>query len=254
MTTSHAQRQHSLCSASGAERWLNCPGSVKLSMDLPYEPSSPAAQQGTRAHEMAETILRRWQQEGSLPDGPDGTNGDDAEMFEHAMTYVRRCIAEVEAFDDNAGFRIEQRLTFDEEMQMFGTADFIATGLRSGEPYGVIVDLKYGKKRVKVEENPQLAYYAVALKKVSRKKLQKIKVVVVQPRLPTAEVSEVEYDLPALREWNKRLMLGAEKAISQIMTSTPRLNTGPWCWFCPARDVCPQRTQERIASMFDDPA
>lgn len=259
MTTSHANRSHSLCSASGAERWLNCPGSVKLSMDLPYEPPSPAAQQGTRAHEMAEGLLKMWKDGSTLEVLESLRPGCDlivSEMFDHAMTYVRRCIAEVEAFDHSsespAGFRIEQRLTFNEDMRMFGTADFIATGLKDGVPCGVIVDLKYGKKRVKVEDNPQLAYYAVALKKASKKNLQSIKVIVVQPRLPSAEVSEVEYDIEALREWNKRLTLGAEKALLQIMSRQPQLTTGPWCWFCPARNVCPTRTQERVSSMFDD--
>src|SRR5690606_30590166 len=53
----HAKRKHALLSASGSERWLNCPGSVRLEQDFP-DTTSPYAQEGTAAHELSEIMLR----------------------------------------------------------------------------------------------------------------------------------------------------------------------------------------------------
>lgn len=50
--------QHSLLSASGAHRWLNCPPSAVLESREP-DTSSAAAEQGTAAHALAEWKLRR---------------------------------------------------------------------------------------------------------------------------------------------------------------------------------------------------
>lgn len=266
----HSKRAHALCSASGAERWLNCPGSVGLSEELPPEPSSPAASEGTRAHELAERILRDWEAKGRVldlvfvdslrPEYAD-THDDDKggwSMVDFALTYVHACLGEVEAFDADlenpVAVRLEQRLEFNAEMGMFGTADFFATGTRGGVPYGVVVDLKYGKKKVNVVDNPQLGYYAVALKKGSKRKLEKVKVRVVQPRIDHW-FSDVEYTAAELSEWHKTLTLGAEKAILQIGSKSPELKAGGWCWFCPARSICPEKEREahrKAAELFDD--
>ena len=48
--------EHSRLPASSATRWLNCPGSVKMSELFPSE-SSIYAQEGTLAHALAESLL-----------------------------------------------------------------------------------------------------------------------------------------------------------------------------------------------------
>ncbi len=260
----HAERLHALCSASASERWLNCPGSVGLSRLVPLEESSPAAKEGTRCHELAEKILREWEKNGRKIEDwyidaqkkhyADTVNEETGwSMVDYAMTYVNACIATIEEeFDKGAdvAYRLEHRLTFNADMGMFGTADFFATGLRNGRPHGVICDLKYGKKRVKVEGNSQLAFYAVALKKASKKGLETIKVRVVQPRI-NHWLSDVEYTAEELGQWEERLTLGAEKALVQIGSKNPTLATGGWCFFCPARDICPAKANE-AAKCFDD--
>jgi CRISPR/Cas system-associated exonuclease Cas4 (RecB family) len=263
----HEDRLHALCSASGAERWLNCPGSVGLSRTVPEKPPGPAALEGTRAHELAEKILKRWEADGRPAEIDRGfltlqrsihagevelemPNGEMWGMVDFALSYVAVCIDEVKAFDGEASMRLEQRLAFNVDMGMFGTADFIATGTKGGRACGVIVDLKYGKKRVKVEDNPQLAYYACALAKMSKKDLRAVKVCVVQPRIGHW-LSEVEYSLEELKEWNKKLTLGAEKALLQINAEKPELKTGGWCWFCPANEVCPEKIKQQ-GDCFDE--
>jgi hypothetical protein len=263
-TNDHAFRSHALCSASSSERWLNCPGSVSLSLQAPPDKPSPAAAEGTRCHELAEKILEEWAKSGRKLDNElielkrrrysdtrDEKTGWD--MVDYAMTYVNTCVATVEEeFDKGTkvDHRLEHRLTLNADMKMYGIADFLATGIRGGEPFGVVCDLKYGKTRVKADDNSQLAFYAVALKKNSKKALKSVKARVVQPRIGHW-LSEVEYTAEELSTWDERLTLGAEKALLQIGSSKPELNTGKWCFFCPARDICPAKANEAV-SCFDE--
>lgn len=267
----HSSRGHALCSASGSERWLNCPGSVGLSLDIPEEPSSEAAMQGTRCHELAEKILKYWVARNycaldsdfsafvdSFRDAYRDTehmhdSGKIWSMVDYALTYVHACMQEYLDFDagTEVSVRLEHRLTFNADMKMFGTADFFATGTRGGKSYGVVCDLKYGKKKVNTKDNSQLAFYACALKKASKRKLETVKVKVAQPRIATW-FSEVEYSHGELDEWDLRLTLGAEKALTQIGSKKPELKTGGWCWFCPARNECPEKSRVDVNDCFDD--
>ena len=53
----HAERAHARFSASGSERWLSCPASIKA--EIPYpNTSSVFAEEGTLAHELADTALQ----------------------------------------------------------------------------------------------------------------------------------------------------------------------------------------------------
>ena len=60
--------KHALLSPSAAHRWCNCPGSVALTKDLPNA-SSPYAEEGTRAHRLAELALAYWREAERLTDG-----------------------------------------------------------------------------------------------------------------------------------------------------------------------------------------
>ena len=46
--------KHATLSPSAAVRWINCPGSVGISAQLPPAPSSTYADEGTLAHLFAE--------------------------------------------------------------------------------------------------------------------------------------------------------------------------------------------------------
>lgn len=257
-TGNHAARKHALCSASSAERWLECPGSVGLSMTVPEPPTSSYALEGTEAHELSEKILHQWVKDDytledeflhSLREGRE-------EMFDYVMQYVYACVEEAMAFDATPTIRIEQRLTFNEDMKMFGTADFIATGTVGGVPTGVIVDLKYGKgKKVKTEDNPQLAYYAVALRACSKKKLEQVRVRIVQPRIDDKNYSVV-FSTKDLDEWGLKLTLGAEQALWMAGNAkSPIYKEGSWCWFCPGKSVCPKmqkKFEEKLLEQFPD--
>lgn len=56
-------KNHAVLSASSAHRWLNCPGSVSLTKDMP-DTKSEYAEEGRLAHAVAELKLRKnsWNQ------------------------------------------------------------------------------------------------------------------------------------------------------------------------------------------------
>lgn len=259
VTINHAARKHALCSASSAERWLECPGSVALSMTVPEPPTSPYALEGTKAHELSEKILFEWVKDNyTLSDAflTRLRSEEDPEMLDYVLEYVYACVEATMRFDATPTIRIEQRLTFDANMNMFGTADFIATGLMDGRNTGIIVDLKYGKgKKVKTENNPQLAYYAVALRSCSKKKLERVIVQIVQPRIKGASTS-VEFSKEDLDTWGLKLTLGAEQALWMAGRAKPPVyKEGSWCWFCPGKQVCPEiakRVSEHLVEQFPD--
>ena len=249
MAADDLTRKHSHFGASNAERWLNCPGSFSLCQGIPEPPSSRYAQEGTQAHEVAEALLR-----GLTP----VEHNHPPEMLDHCRAYVDRCKQELAAFDQSPKppqHRIEQRLVFDDDLGMFGTADFLATGTKTGIPCGVIVDLKYGTgKPVKAEANPQLAYYATCLWKQSKLGLKFVKVVVYQPRVKNG-ITEVEYSASDLKLWHFTFFEGARRSVMQHLLKTPELNPGRHCWWCKAKSICPaqqaKRTRDAAADFAD---
>jgi hypothetical protein len=77
MSSDDTKPAHSPLGASSMERWQNCPGSIRLSRGIPNT-ESVYAQEGTKAHELAERILTT----GEIP--PD----TDPEMLEAVLVYV----------------------------------------------------------------------------------------------------------------------------------------------------------------------
>jgi len=55
----HSSRDHALLSASGAHRWLKCPGSARLE-DKFEDTASEFAAEGTLAHEIAELKIKKY--------------------------------------------------------------------------------------------------------------------------------------------------------------------------------------------------
>ena len=50
--------KHAVLSASSAERWLHCPGSVQLTKDMP-DTDTAYTREGTLAHSIGELKLRK---------------------------------------------------------------------------------------------------------------------------------------------------------------------------------------------------
>lgn len=246
--------KHAKLGASKAERWSNCPGSVRLSEGRP-ESRSDYADEGTAAHLLAASCLTSNTNAAlhvgeSIPVAPDmavQVTDDMAAAVQVYLDYVRR--RQGEGMDV---IGIEQQVDFEilnPPAPMFGTADAILWLPRSSPqklPGRVIlprpsilevVDYKHGQGvYVPAEENLQGAFYAVGAVLLLGQRADKVKITIVQPRIEGAEpvrTWEIEWD--RLVELREQLISAARD------TADPDapLIIGEWCRFCPALPVCP---------------
>ena len=238
MSVLPAPQPHARLSASAAERWTNCPGSVNLVSTLPSTPSQPAAE-GTLAHSIAAWCLT----DGTTPDKYLGKTIEvegfkftvDQEMIDGIVLYLETIIKlKLESS------RHEVALTdvlskWDEDLG--GTADF-ATYSPARKLLRVI-DFKYGAGVfVSADDNKQLKTYALGALLAVNAPVDLVEVYIVQPRFEGAEPVRMQA-FPAfdLIEFAGEL---AEAAKATRAPDAP-LIAGPWCkkTFCPAARVCP---------------
>jgi hypothetical protein len=234
---------HALLGASKAHRWMACPGSIALEHDLP-DTSSPHAEEGTRAHEMAAWILQ-------------GMNAltDDADMFAHVNTYVDYVRREAVGHQ----LLIEQRVDYSDVIGVpnsFGTSDAV---ILAGDTIKII-DLKYGMGvRVDATENEQLMLYALgALETFGLLgEFTKAKLVIVQPRLDhITEWTVTVEDLALFGERARRLAAQAIAIMDRVIDPDRDLRPGEkQCRFCKAKATCPALltfVQDSVGADFDD--
>lgn len=236
--TTHGTRAHAVLSASGAERWLKCPGSVRMSAGLPDVQSEYAAE-GTAAHELAQKCIETGHDPAEFI-GDEWPVGDFTftvtdEMAEAVDEYVEA----IEPYTAGSWeWAIEQRLDLSSLYPgMFGTADFVAYNTETHEL--VVVDFKYGRGVVvSVEDNPQLLYYGLGAARAHHNRgLSKITLKVVQPRAKAGGDSVRAWSLDAveLLEWSYGLIDGAKATEA----ADAPLAAGEWCRFCKASPTCP---------------
>ena len=249
---------HSLLGASGAYRWLNCPGSFQLSVAAPPRPSSIYAATGTLAHDYIENALATAVTFGQRPGTCKVTPGDPtAEVEGHTITVDQDLIDGVNLMLDYVEGAAHQsdwvRCEFQVELDdyflpsqpppvpMFGRVDVAMLDLQTDTLE--IIDYKNGSGVfVTVKDNPQLLYYAAGvlrqLPKHQLRRLRRIKLTVVQPNAPGSDPVRSWQITPVdLLMWVDEVLVPGVEACAQ---DDPPLVPGPWCRFCPAIHVCPK--------------
>ena len=222
---------HARLSASGAHRWMNCPGSISLEEGLPDQ-SSEYADYGTAAHDLASGHLVNptLDLEDSLGRKIKVNKKEievDHEMIDGVQVYLDYCNA-------YRGERlIENKVWFDRWVPGgFGTADFIAIE----KDIISLVDLKFGKGvRVDAEDNPQLILYALGTLRTYAflDNFKNFRLVIVQPRLDY--ISEWEISIDELLAWGEKLKVAAHL----VDKEDPPFNPGEkQCKFCKAKSSC----------------
>lgn len=224
---------HSPLGPSSAERWLNCPGSVAATADLPDTESEYSAE-GSRAHAIAE-LARLEDVPAATFLGPRGKI-IDGEITQEMVDAVQVFIDYVNALP---GEQLnESRVDFDEFVENgFGTLD--AAVLRDGE--ADIIDFKFGKGvRVDATDNSQLKLYAlgVYLKYNWQYDFKRFNLHVVQPRLDHQDSWVIEVD--DLLRWAKEVV--APGARLALRPNAP-FKAGEWCRFCKLRSTCRVRAE-----------
>ena len=251
--------KHAKLSASGAELWLNCPGSVHMAELFP-ETTSPAAIEGTLAHELAQTMILSANsptdhldpaREAEYRSEKDKVNAFYSEhknlegsfdgMKKILAPYVDYVIEEyqkIKSKDPAAELMTEQHVDFSDIVPGgFGTSDVVIIGAEICE----VIDLKYGKGvPISAINNPQIRLYTygtMAAFDLSYD-FSKVKMVIYQPRLDSVTSEELSAD--DLRSWGKAVIApAAKKALGKKLSYNP----GPWCksHFCPAAGSCKAR-------------
>lgn len=247
-----AEKLHAELGASSSERWMACPGSVQLSRGMPDE-TSPYAQEGTRAHAVAELALRRNVDPGMWV----GLEVEGAEVEEEMADFVRLFTEHCESLRQYCSHSwVEKRFNLKDlnpPGPMFGTADFVAYDSANRHLY--VVDLKYGSGVVvEVEGNPQLRYYALGalLSLGTEHPVDRVTITIVQPRAyhPDGVVRSETLGVEDLLAFSVDLMAAAREALKP----DAKLQVGDHCRFCRAKPICPAQREaaEQVAMVQFD--
>lgn len=249
---------HSKLSASAADRWIACPGSVVLSAGLPDNTSEYAAW-GSVAHKIADKCLG-----GSLlpaaflgakhhQDGYSITV--DADMVECVRIYLDN-LAEMTAgadlFESETRTNYARWLAVDHDLA-WGTAD--ATAVIGTELQ--VHDLKTGRGvEVDAVENRQMMLYAGG-KLLEMEALgidiETVRLVIHQPRVRRAP-SEWTLSRDELVAWLEGEARQAAQRVLQAHEAVefdPFLAAGDHCRWCRAKATCPALRADVAATVAD---
>ena len=239
---------HARLSPSAAARWINCPGSIRLSEQVPPAPSSEYADEGTAAHALAELKLRAEIHEITTRKYAADLKKQRAgqyycgEMDEATDFYKDVVLEHLAGAGKDGELLIEQRFSLDKwAPESFGTSDAVVIGNGVLE----VIDLKYGKGiRVDAKENPQLRLYALGAADLFEDvyDFDTVRMTIVQPRLD--HVSSDTISLHDLLDWGKFIV---HPAAYNAINGTGATAPGDWCRWCPAKAICRKRAEAQLA-------
>lgn len=242
--------EHSPLGASGAERWMNCAGSVALLQHLGEDISDEPdwTTEGKAMHAGAAWCLAgdldAWEMVGMTFEGMVLT----PELADPVQIYLDYCrTLKGERY-------VEYAISSPVHPQFYGRLDFGCHGQTLE-----IVDLKGGMGiMVEVEDNPQIKYYGFGLiDGLERRTGGRIPddlvvgLTIVQPRgfHAAGPVRRWETTAGAIKAWVHGTLVPAMNATLY----DDSLNTGEWCRFCPAKLACPMLTALFQAAALANP-
>lgn len=241
MSTAHAK-----LSASGAHRWLACPGSVRAEDGLPNT-TSPFAQEGVAAHELGEIALVGGTDcdelvGTALPENPEYVVSQEMAAAVQIYVDVVRQLGGEQLYEERVDFS-------DWVADGFGTSDAIIMN----DTKMSIVDLKYGKgHRVEAQDNPQAILYALGAYAEYKHlyEIETIEIIIVQPRLDHISTWELSIDdLLKRGEWiSERAEMTEDPAAQRVPGESQ-------CQWCKAKATCgalQKATHDLIATDFNN--
>lgn len=240
---------------SSAGRLIQCPGSRKLSEEVPIKfEGNIYTQQGTALHYACEEMLLDAEAQpddfiGVEHDGYTITADDVAEKLAPAWEAWLR-FSEQEDIDIYA----EECVVHFQDLELdgaFGTADIIAADSTGKTVY--VIDWKFGHKPVSPDENSQGLFYAAAALQDPETvdfflAADEVAIVIIQPT--------VHDDAQMWLTNVQRLHVftqGLKSALKQSDMPNPPYKEGPHCGFCPAKALCPLK-KDLVEVMTNVPA
>jgi hypothetical protein len=219
--------QHSkIVGGSTAKRVINCPGSVALVAEMPPQPSSSYADEGTLLHNEISEFL------GTL----DYRFTCDQELIEDKLMPALALLDEVDP-DKTMEYEVETRVGFGDLLPgVFGSTDLMG---RIGSK-AIILDWKFGAGvPVPAEENEQLMFYAAAAMRTPAAQwvfdgATEVELVIIQPPV----IKRWTTTIARIKEFEQTLV----KAVKIAQQPGAPLKNGDHCRWCAAKPVCPIMT------------
>lgn len=230
--------EHSPLGASGAYRWMNCPGSNTLMTKFGgIDEPSEYALEGTAAHAAAEHCLDEDNQLDTWEIVGQEFLGYKVgqEMASGVQLYLDEVRSHLET-DQTVMFLVEVPIDTDDHQLLYGTLD--AAVIEVERKHVVLRDFKYGFMPVEVEENAQLMYYAFGLLR-QYPWIETVDLGIVQPRgfHEDGPIRRWFTTAEHIIEWGENELL---PAMLHAETDTTTISLGGHCHFCPVKLVCPK--------------
>jgi hypothetical protein len=211
---------------STAKRVMNCPGSVALVAQMPPQPSSKDAEQGTLLHDAISDFL-----------GTDGGSFSmSQDLIEDKLLPALALLDEVDP-DKTMQYEVETRVGFGDLLPgVFGSADLLG---RIGNK-AIVLDWKFGSGvAVPAEENEQLMFYAAAAMRTPEAQwvfdgATEVELIIIQPPTIRRWTTTIE----RIQQFERALV----KAVKLAEQPDAPIKNGDHCRWCAAKPVCPVMT------------
>ncbi len=237
----HGERAHSKFSASGSERWFNCPGSVELSEGVRQKDSIWSIE-GTKAHEvLEEMMLAAIELEGYRITNPRAAPDVPAEMVRHGMD-AANFILDIHRKNPDSELLVETRIYLPFiHPEMFGTFDGAVV-----DYFGTlhVFDYKYGAGvPVSPVKNLQMIFYGIGLADRYHWNFKRVRLWIIQPRIKGFD-GPIYWELPMLEL--KEYVGQFRRAVRRVIKNPQDYLEGDWCHWCSAKGRCPLKNEKRL--------
>lgn len=250
--------EHAPLGPSSAHRWISCPASIRFGAQFKTGESSPWAEEGTTAHELAalkvdahfedlraeDLVLEIAAWRAGHPELSDEDFDDMMRYTDEYLAFVARQARSMEHPVVHTEVRVDTGVD-----ECWGTADTVLSS-----PWELkVTDFKYGAGvPVEVSGNEQLKLYALGVLKKYQGLLGEydhITISVAQPRLGIWK--SVTMPVVELERWRDDVVKpAAQQALSDDAPFGPSYSA---CRFCPAAGRCQAQLKAIFSTDFDTP-
>lgn len=237
MTPSDKDIREGLPSASGIERFVNCPGSHRAERDMPPLPTADVTAAGTRIHSALEA------------EDTEGLEEDEAQITERLLAMEKSALADF-CRDQNIEVvparHAEERLWIRDRKTLELLASAQLDIFYVNDTAALIIDGKSGfKKATESDKNWQLLTQAICVRH-EYPSVQTFFVAIAASRLKSsfdiAQYSAADVDAGE-RELHHAIWLSKQPY--------PRRVPGPWCQYCRANGHCAEASAYSSIVLFN---